>query len=401
MVAGRQHFLRRPQESGVGDRILVLYPCSSSGSGSGSEEQATEIKVHAKLMIVDDRYLRIGSANICRRSMGSDTEFDLTILGETETSRAEIVAVRNRLLAEHCGTEPAEIAQAVEETGSLRAALGKLNGRKARRLEPIPPSDHPDSVPEALVALADPDKPIDPTLSLSSLAPTGTRKPLRKGPWIWLILAALVLVGLAATWTLTPVKAIADVEQWEGLLAAIRGPWEILAVLAVFVLSGFVAFPVVVLIAGTTAVFGVWPGMLYAGIGAMASALATYSLGWWLGQRRLRHYFGPRVNRIKQSFEGRGIVTVTAIRLIPAAPYTLVNLAAGALKIPPLEYTVGTALGLAPGILVMSLLGSTIVGIIAHPTLGGIAFLFGLLIATVLLSVGLQMIVRRLQRLFG
>jgi hypothetical protein len=49
----------------------------------------------------------------------------------------------------------------------------------------------------------------------------------------------------------------------------------------------------------------------------------------------------------------------------------------------------------------MSLLGSTIVGIIAHPTLGGIAFLFGLLIATVLLSVGLQMIVRRLQRLFG
>jgi uncharacterized membrane protein YdjX (TVP38/TMEM64 family) len=94
-------------------------------------------------------------------------------------------------------------------------------------------------------------------------------------------------------------------------------------------------------------------------------------------------------------------VTVTAIRLIPAAPYTLVNLAAGALKIPPLEYTIGTALGLAPGILVMSLLGGTIVGIIAHPTLGGIAFLAGLLIATILLSIGLQMTVRRLQRLFG
>jgi uncharacterized membrane protein YdjX (TVP38/TMEM64 family) len=175
----------------------------------------------------------------------------------------------------------------------------------------------------------------------------------------------------------------------------------VLAVLVVFVLSGLVAFPVVVLIAGTTAVFGVWPGMLYAGLGAMASALVTYSVGWWLGQRRLRHYFGPRVNRIKQSFAGRGIVTVTAIRLIPAAPYTLVNLAAGALKIPPLEYAVGTALGLAPGILVMSLLGSTIVGIIAHPTLGGIAVITGLLVATILLSIGLQVVARRLQRLFG
>jgi uncharacterized membrane protein YdjX (TVP38/TMEM64 family) len=133
----------------------------------------------------------------------------------------------------------------------------------------------------------------------------------------------------------------------------------------------------------------------------MASALTTYSIGWWLGQRRLRHYFGPRVNRIKQSFEGRGIVTVTAIRMIPAAPYTLVNLAAGALKIPPLDYTIGTALGLAPGILVMSLLGSTIVGIIAHPTIGGISLIVGLLVGAILLSVVLQLAVRRLQRLFG
>ena len=114
---------------------------------------------------------------------------------------------------------------------------------------------------------------------------------------------------------------------------------------------------------------------------------------------------GPKVleklRRIKQSLEGRGIITVTTIRLIPAAPYTLVNLAAGALRIPPLDYTVGTALGLAPGILVMSLLGSTIVGIIADPTVGGIAFLIGLLVGTILLSIGLQMVVRRLQRMFG
>jgi phosphatidylserine/phosphatidylglycerophosphate/cardiolipin synthase-like enzyme/uncharacterized membrane protein YdjX (TVP38/TMEM64 family) len=398
MIPGRHRFMQRIAMSGVGERVLFLAP------GNGAAERAAAIKVHAKVMIVDDRTLRIGSANICRRSMGTDTEFDLAILGEDEGSRAGIVAIRNQLIAEHCGAAPAEVAAAIDETGSLHAAIHKLNGAEKRRLEPISQVDHPETVPEALAAIADPEKPIDPTLSLaglSAIAGDGTTTRTRKGPWVWLALVTLILVGLAAIWTLTPLSAIAEVESWELMLAAIRGPWEVLAVLVVFVLSGLVAFPVVVLIAGTTAVFGVWPGMLYAGLGAMASALVTYSVGWWLGQRRLRHYFGPRVNRIKQSFAGRGIVTVTAIRLIPAAPYTLVNLAAGALKIPPLEYAVGTALGLAPGILVMSLLGSTIVGIIAHPTLGGIAVIAGLLVATILLSIGLQVVARRLQRLFG
>lgn len=403
MVAGRRRFMQRHQESGVVDRVLLLHPRNDAPDGHA------QIKVHAKLMIVDDRYLRIGSANLCRRSMGSDTEFDLAFLGDDAASRARIVAVRDRLLAEHLGAEPGKVAAMIEQTGSVAAAIDRLNGAGIRRLEPIADPDGtasslPESVPEALVALADPERPIDPTLSLAGLgmfSDDPEKKRFRKGPLIWLVLVALVMAGLAAIWTLTPLRAIADVEQWETLIAGIRGPWEVLAVMVVFVLLGLVAFPIVVLIAGTTAVFGVWPGMLYAGLGAMASAMVTYSLGRWLGQRRLRHYFGPGVNRIKRSLEGRGIITVTTIRLIPAAPYTLVNLAAGALHIPPLDYAVGTALGLAPGILVMSLLGSTIVGIIAHPTPGGIALLIGLLIGTILLSVGLQMVTRRLRRLFG
>lgn len=397
MIPGRHRFMQLIEAAGVGDRILFLAP------SNGATDRAAEIKVHAKVMIVDDRFLRIGSANLCRRSMGVDTEFDLTLLGESERSRKAIIDIRNRLVAEHCGTEAAVVTAAMAETGSLRATIARLNGGATRRLVPIAPAERPESVPEALAAIADPEKPIDPTLALAGFSPRAGEdggKRRRKAPWVWLALAALVMMGLAALWTLTPLSAMAEVENWERMLAAIRGPWEILAVLVVFVLSGLVAFPVIVLIAGTTAVFGVWPGMLYAGLGAMASALATYGIGWYLGQRRLRRYFGPRVNRIKQSFEGRGIVTVTAIRLIPAAPYTLVNLAAGALKIPPLEYAVGTALGLAPGILVMSLLGSTIFGIIAHPTWGGIALIGGLLVGAVLLSLVMQVVVRRLQRLF-
>lgn len=402
MIAGRRRFMQRQEEHGVADRVRLLYPRNDP------DDDSAQVKVHSKLLIVDDRLLRVGSSNLCRRSMGSDTEFDAVIVAETAEARASILAVRDRLLAEHCSAEPAEIARAIADTGSLIRGIERVNGRKPRHLAPIPDAHNaavvlPETLPGAVAALADPEKPIDPMLSLASLAFRGEepeKRRWRKGPVFWLLLAAVIMGGLAALWTMTPLSGIADVRHWEGLLAGMRGPWEGLAAIVVFVVGGFVAFPLVVLIAGTTAVFGVWPGVAYAGIGAMASALATYGFGWWLGQRRLRRYFGPGVNRIKQSLKGRGIITVTTIRLIPAAPYTLVNLAAGALHVPPLEYTIGTALGLAPGLIIMSLLGGTIVGILAHPTFLGISFLVGLLVATILLSFGLQILVRRIQRMF-
>jgi phosphatidylserine/phosphatidylglycerophosphate/cardiolipin synthase-like enzyme/uncharacterized membrane protein YdjX (TVP38/TMEM64 family) len=399
MRAGRRRFMQRQQENGVGDRVMLLQPLHG----------VAEIKVHSKLMIVDDRMLRIGSSNLCRRSMGSDTEFDAVIIAGDSAGRARIAEIRDRLVAEHCGAAPEEISTATAETGLLRAAIARHNGRHARHLAPIPEAEDgtvilPETFPEAVAAIVDPEKPIDPMLSLSSLAPVNSEPGTRQWHWghvLALVLVASFIAGLAAIWTMTPLRGIADVQHWEGALANIRGPWEGLAVIVVFVLGGLVAFPIVVLIAGTTAMFGIFPGALYAGAGAMASALVTYGLGAWLGRRRLRSYFGPGVNRIQKSLEGRGIITMTTIRLIPAAPYTLVNLAAGALRVPPFEYTIGTALGLLPGLIVMSWLGGTIVGVLAHPTVGGIALLIGLLIATILLSLGLQLLVRRIQRIFG
>ena len=100
-------------------------------------EDRTPIYVHAKLMIVDDRVLRIGSANFNNRSMALDGECDLA-LSVDENDRPSITALRERLLAEHLGCTAADVAQAFRASESLIGCIEALRG-KARTLEPFVP----------------------------------------------------------------------------------------------------------------------------------------------------------------------------------------------------------------------------------------------------------------------
>ncbi len=43
--------------------------------------------VHSKVMIVDDGFLRVGSANLNNRSMGADTECDLAFEASCDEHR--------------------------------------------------------------------------------------------------------------------------------------------------------------------------------------------------------------------------------------------------------------------------------------------------------------------------
>ncbi|HSN70712.1 MAG TPA: phospholipase D-like domain-containing protein, partial [Steroidobacteraceae bacterium] len=71
MGNGRVQFRRCLEKAGVASRAPLLAP--SLGA------DAPQVLVHAKLTIVDDRLLRVGSANLNNRSMGLDSECDLAI----------------------------------------------------------------------------------------------------------------------------------------------------------------------------------------------------------------------------------------------------------------------------------------------------------------------------------
>ncbi|ATE64985.1 phospholipase D-like domain-containing protein [Rhizorhabdus dicambivorans] len=104
-----------------------------------------DIYVHSKLMIVDDRILRVGSSNMNNRSMGLDSECDIAIESEDgEAPDAAIRSLRERLMAEHLGTTPEAVRDAFDSTGSLIGTIECLRG-EGKTLVPFDPGDWSDA----------------------------------------------------------------------------------------------------------------------------------------------------------------------------------------------------------------------------------------------------------------
>jgi uncharacterized membrane protein YdjX (TVP38/TMEM64 family) len=159
--------------------------------------------------------------------------------------------------------------------------------------------------------------------------------------------------------------------------------------------GGLVAFPLIVMIAATAAAFGPVLGFSYALVGSLANALLTYGIGAWLGARPLRALFGPRLNRIREAISRSGILAVAAIRLVPIAPFTIVNMVAGACRIRVIDYLAGTVLGLLPGLLVMSALGYQIFRFLVAPSAIDFLVLAGGAVVWIAVVVGAQRLALR------
>ena len=123
----RGRMIARLNEAGHGDRFRIYYPVNSAGE---------PIYVHAKIMIVDDRILRLGSSNLNDRSMGFDTECDVAIEGQEEL----ITEFRTRLLSEHLDVSPDEFDKVLREHETLIGAIESVNASEGRGLRKI----HPD-----------------------------------------------------------------------------------------------------------------------------------------------------------------------------------------------------------------------------------------------------------------
>ena len=120
MGRNRDRVLRRLLRADRHGRLGTFYPRSVAPDG------CAEILVHAKLMIIDNDFLRVGSANINNRSKGLDTECDLAIEAQRPEQREMIAQIRRHLLAAHLHVEPDRLAATVEREGTMIGAIRAL-----------------------------------------------------------------------------------------------------------------------------------------------------------------------------------------------------------------------------------------------------------------------------------
>lgn len=384
MGVGQARFMARLDDDAIRDRVRFCYP--STGAG----ETGTAVMVHSKIMIVDDRLLHIGSANLNHRSMALDTECDLAIEAQDQQEQQAIRRMLCRLLSHHLGRSEDEVSNELASRGCLIATVDALNTphRGLRRLQPA--TEYDDIIADTLNVIADREDPLEPeTLFGDMFDAVSGRSTLRRA--VRLIVIAFALVGLVIVWNYTPLADWTDPEKIAGLLDTLRAnQWTIPVLLAAYVAGGMVLFPLTALVTVTGMVLGPWTGFLCAMTGSLASAAAGFGLGRITGRPTIRHLLGKRYRRIKRAVAKSGLFTITAVRMVPVAPYTVVNMVLGALGIRLWPYLLGTLLGLLPGVLVLTVLGDRLLRTWRDPDLVNTGWLLLALAAWLALALGLH-----------
>lgn len=186
------------------------------------------------------------------------------------------------------------------------------------------------------------------------------------------------------------VLAFANPESFRALLAQLAGdPMLPLYVLAAFLAAGALLVSPWLVIAQVALLVPPAEAIPLALSGALLSAGAFYGLGRFAGAS-----FAQRVvpERVQRAVDGAGLGAVIVVRAVPALPYTLVNLCAGAFRVPLGVYLLGTALGMSPGIVAFALVGDRVLAAMTHPSPRSVGLVIG--VAT-LAAIGLVVARRR------
>jgi len=209
---------------------------------------------------------------------------------------------------------------------------------------------------------------------------------------LMVMLATVAALALLATvlWRFTPVAELVDPERLARQLDDLQNtPWAPFAFAAAFPILGLVVFPVTALSALVAFLFPPQIAIAVSFSGIMMSAALLH----WLGTRfekTVRTSLGPAVTRVEDALSDHGVVTIAAVRMIPLAPFTFVNLVAGALGVPFRDYMLGTALGLTPGMIIVSLFGRQAREFWHHPSVSGVLIGVGFAILWLGVTFGLQ-----------
>jgi len=374
IYALRNRVIRELIQSDVHDRMRIYYPVADVGQG-------VDVFVHAKVCISDDRLFRVGSSNLSNRSMGLDTECDLAVESlNNERVEKSIRKLRNRFIAHHFGISEDEV-NSIDETETSCIRLIETFTGSDRTLHPIQ-TDTPEWITESMPesAFFDPEEPLLPRQyhfeTVHDQEPVGMRRKLM------LFLGLVFFFGtLAALWRFTPLKEMVTPEKLQSYLRPIQSTlWGPLAAIGAYLVGGLFMVPVTLLILVTALVFDPVMAFIVALSGSIGSAVIGYGMGEVFGSDVIQKLAGKRIKKVSKRIAKRGIVASAIIRIIPVAPFSIINMIAGISHVRFRDYLIGTLIGMAPGIFAITVLGDRLVSMLRDPNPVNVMLFIGVVV---------------------
>lgn len=201
-----------------------------------------------------------------------------------------------------------------------------------------------------------------------------------------IILFFLLVLALPLLWRWTPLEEwinLHTILEWQRSLR--NDSAAIFYVIAVYLVGSLVFFPITILTLATVFAFGPLWGNIYALFGWLLSASEGYLLGRLVGQGALYALAGERIGRLIDRANHHGFLAVLAVRVVPVAPFTLVNMFIGASGIRFWDFFLASLVGRVPGILTLALFGVQLESALRKPGLASFAFLVITLVAVPIL----------------
>ncbi len=175
--------------------------------------------------------------------------------------------------------------------------------------------------------------------------------------WLFIMLSAAILV-LLVLWLQKNYKGFSPEEfrnwimQW-GLLAPFL-------FILLYTVRPFVLFPSSIFAITSGLSFGFYWGCLYTYLGSLGGGLVTYYAVNQLGRfKKSKQWKNERYNKIRSNIEREGFRYVLLLRLLPVLNYDLVSYLTSITKVKFKDYAFATAIGIIPGTIAYTYLGTS------------------------------------------
>jgi phospholipase D1/2 len=182
------------------------------------------------------------------------------------------------------------------------------------------------------------------------------------------LIVLLVLAAVALAWRLSPISEWMDSDAVIAWQESVKShPAALFLVVAAYLLASLVLFPVTILNIAMIVTFGPILGNAYSLAGWLAAAAMGYGIGRSMSRNLLRKITSPRLDRLLRRAEGHGLASVLTVRLLPVAPFSVINLFIGASRIRFRDFMLASVIGRIPGMIMLAFVGIQFDNLLRHP----------------------------------